>query len=57
MNKTDTKELWNSLCSISGFVTWDKPNGGALINDLLMDSIKDFDEDNKSSYFDAMKSI
>ena len=57
MVRNDTKELWNSLCSISGFVTWDKPNGVVFINGLLIDLIKDFAEDNKSSYFDAMKSI
>lgn len=39
------------------FVTWDKPNNVVFINGLLIDLIKDFAEDNKSSYFDAMKSI
>ena len=36
MNKADTKELWNSLSGISGFVTWDKPNGVVFINGLLI---------------------
>ena len=36
MSKTDTKELWNSLCSINGFVSWDKLNGWTWQNDLLI---------------------
>lgn len=36
MSKTDTKELWNSLCSINGFVSWDKSNGVVFINGLLI---------------------
>ena len=36
MVRNDTKELWNSISGISGFVTWDKLNGWTWQNDLLI---------------------